>query len=67
MKKLFSKTSKIFSLDNFTLLIGLIGQLASYVQALEIFSTGSAGSVSLPAVLISISSVICWIKTIAEG
>lgn len=58
---LFSKLNKWVTLDNFTLCIGILGQSASYVQAIKIFYLGDAQSVSLWATLISLTSIICWL------
>lgn len=61
MKKHNSKISHFISLDNFILCVGLIGQLAGYIQAIKIFHIGSASSISLGANLVSLSSMVCWL------
>lgn len=47
--------------DVFVSIFGIIGNLAIYVQAIEIFNLESSHAVSLMANLISLLSMIVWL------
>lgn len=48
-------------LEHFTILMGVLGQFAPYVQAFNIFYLQSSYAVSLSSFLISFSSIGCWL------
>lgn len=60
MKNLLSRI-KLGSLEQVTTLIGLIGQLATYIQVFKIFYLKSAYAVSFIAALISLISMVFWL------
>ncbi len=56
MKKFLK--SKEFAV--FTTVVALAGHLASYIQAYKIFSLQSSYAISLPAIFISLASLVIW-------
>lgn len=61
MKEKLLEYLKKYFLEYFTIFIGMIGQVAHYVQAYKIFSLHSSYAVSLSAALIGFLSMICWL------
>ncbi len=49
------------ALEKITIFLGLMGQMATYIQAIKIFHLQSAYSVSLPANIISFISMVGWL------
>lgn len=52
---------KRIPLEAFTTWVGVLGQGATYVQAIKIFYLESAEAVSLSACLLTLFSMICWL------
>ena len=52
---------KTSNLERMTIVMGLIGQVATYVQAYKIFELKSAHAISLIATLITFVSMIFWL------
>ena len=61
IKKYLSKGSSTQTLEYLTIVMGLFGHLASYIQAFKIFYLHSAYAVSLLACLIGLISMGCWL------
>ncbi len=61
MKKTLLKWFKTWNLEHLTLLMGIVGHFASYIQAMKIFYLHSAYAVSLMACLIGLASMVCWL------
>lgn len=61
MKKYISKYLQSWSLEHLTIVMGVFGHLASYIQAVKIFYLHSAYAVSLVASLIGLASMGCWL------
>ncbi len=52
---------KTSNLEKMTTFMGLVGQVATYVQAYKIFELKSAHAISLIAVLITFTSMVFWL------
>jgi len=61
MKKKILQYLKGPFLEYFTISMGIVGQLAAYIQAFKIFYLHSAYAVSLSATLIGFLSGLCWV------
>lgn len=55
------KPKKLLTLTNFTILFGLIGHLAVYIQAFKIIFLKSAYAVSLTGTLFAFVSLLFWL------
>lgn len=60
MKKDFIKNIQIYFLEYLTILMGVVGNFAPYIQAYKIFTLQSAYAVSLWASFVSFASMVCW-------
>lgn len=61
MKKTLSNWLRSGNLERLTIFMGVVGQLAPYIQAAKICYLKSAHAVSLLACLIGLASMLCWV------
>ncbi len=56
-----SKTISLRYYEKYMMVVGVLGQLLFYVQAIKIFTTRSAGDVSIIGFLLGFISVSSWL------
>jgi uncharacterized protein with PQ loop repeat len=61
MNKSLSNWLQALTLERLTIFMGIVGQIAPYIQATKIFYLKSAHAVSLIACLIGLASMVCWV------
>jgi len=52
---------KKLNIDTLALIMGILGHLAPYIQAMKMFQMSSCEAISLTATLVSFLSTLCWV------